>query len=432
MAVSSPQLPPEVWNRVFGYLSAADKFSVRACCKYFKELVDHGSLWKDWVVVLHFYRGSYDNHFWASLRRRKVTSVAVSSARAKDWKQLALSLPALTTVVMDQSSEEILGCLKNFPHLRRLFIRNSSMPLFLDAFSVSQPLQLTHLSMCGVRFSGALIDDFISAVSRFENLTSLVCHHTGTLEESVWMVYSILRFLPKLKHLSMSTVHIVPFSLPGPNLNLTGQDGASALTSLELINYNDNLLPEDIMQAVPCLQTLAVFYKQSHQELAELWPPVCHLKTWLSDLPQLTTLVIVKGPPVKTIVSSIPATVTNLTLRVAGISSKEMAALAARVPDLLHLHIDPWPSHLGALTAQIPRLFPKLKSLKLRHEHVPEKDFLHLHKLRDLKHLEILDNGPHLSDLTGKLRTLTDYRLQVTTLPHYRDILACPCVSQVY
>ncbi|KAM7401813.1 hypothetical protein PAMP_017092 [Pampus punctatissimus] len=432
MAVSPPQLPPEVWNRVFGYLSAADKFSVRACCKYFKKLIDHGSLWKDWVVILHFHKGSYNNQFWASLRRRKVTSAAVRSAKAKDWKQLSLSLPALTTVVMDQSSKESLGCLKNFPHLKRLFIRNSSTPLLLDASSVSQPLQLTHLSMCDVKFSSAAIDNFISALSRFKNLTSLVCHQTGIIEESVWMVYSILRCLPKLKHLSISTVHIAHHSYSRPKPNLSGQDGASALTSLELINYNDHLLPDDIMQAVPGLQTLAVFYKQSHKELTELRPPVCHLKTWLSDLPQLTTLVIVKGPPVNTFISAIPATVTNLTLRVAGISSEMLAALAAQVPNLLHLHIDPWPSHLGALTAQIPHLFPKLKSLKLRHEHVSEKDFLHLHKLQDLKHLEILDNKPHLSELTDKLRTLTNYRLQVTTFPHYRDILACPCVSQVY
>ncbi|CAK6958240.1 uncharacterized protein LOC116034418 [Scomber scombrus] len=385
MAVSPPQLPSEVWNHVFGYLSVADKLSVRACCKYFKKLIDHGSLWKGWAVVLGFQNGSYNSQFWASLRRKKVTSAVVRSTKVKDWKQLAMCLPALTTVIMDQSSQETLNCLKNFPHLKHLVIRSSRI-----------------------------------------------------IEESVWMVHSILTCLPKLKHLSLTTVHVLypphnhPRPKPGAIGGAHGQDGATALSSLELINYSDHSLPEDAMRLVPGLQTLAVFYQHSDEELAELGPPVCHLKTWLVDLPQLTTLVIVKGPSVYKYVNAIPATVTSLTLRVAGISSEEMAAVAVQVPDLLHLHMDPWPSHLGALTAQIPHLFPKLKSLKIRHEHVPEKDFLHLHKLQDLKYLEILDGRPNLSELTMKLQTLTNHRLRVTTFPCHRDILACPCICQVY
>uniref|UniRef100_A0A3Q1C2B6 F-box domain-containing protein n=1 Tax=Amphiprion ocellaris TaxID=80972 RepID=A0A3Q1C2B6_AMPOC len=52
MAQLHLQLPSEVWNHIFGYLSVADKFNVRASCKYFKRLVDHASLWKDWTIVL--------------------------------------------------------------------------------------------------------------------------------------------------------------------------------------------------------------------------------------------------------------------------------------------------------------------------------------------------------------------------------------------
>lgn len=433
MSVSPSQLPSEVWTHVFGYLSVADKLCVRACCKYFKKLVDHGSLWKGWAVVLGFQNGSYNSQFWASLRRKKVTSALVRSTKVKDWKQLAMCLPALTTVIMDQSSQETLNCLKNFPHLKHLVIRSSRKSVLLDAPAVSQPLQLTHLSMCGVKFPSAAIDNLISVVSHFKNLTSLVCHQTGIIEESIWMVHSILTCLPNLKHLSLTTVHILypphnhPRHKPGPLGGAHGQDGATALSSLELINYSDHSLPEDAMRLVPGLQTLSVFYQHSDEE-----SPVCHLKTWLDDLPQLTTLVIVKGPSVYKYVNTIPATVTSLILRVAGISSEEMAAVAAQVPDLLHLHMDPWPSHLGALTAQIPHLFPKLKSLKIRHEHVPEKDFLHLHKLRDLKYLEILDSRPDLSELIRKLQTLTNHRLRVTTFPCHRDILACPCICQVY
>uniref|UniRef100_A0A3B5AAL1 F-box domain-containing protein n=1 Tax=Stegastes partitus TaxID=144197 RepID=A0A3B5AAL1_9TELE len=421
------QLPSEVWNHIFGYLSVADKFHVRASCKYFKKLVDHASLWKDWTVVLGFKKGSYNSQFWASLRRRKVSSVVVRSNKAKDWRQLALCLPALTTVVMDQSSQETLSCLKDFANVKRLVIRNSCTAVLLDASTLSQPQQLTHLNMCGVTFPSTSLGSFIAVISQFTNLTSLVCHQMGIFGEALAIIHSVRNCLPKLKHLSLSVVHIFcAFHKSNPDLR-GGQAGASALSSLELIDCTDHALPDDAMRLMSGLNTLAVFYKQ------ERWSsPVCHLKKWLHDLPQLSTLVIVQGPPVKTYVTSIPATVTSLTLCVAGLSSEDMAAIAVQVPNLLHLHIDPWPSHLGAHTAEIPKLFRKLKSLKLRHKHVPENDFLHLHQLQDLEYLEILDNQPHISELIGKLQALTKYRLQVTTSRRHRDVMSCPCVYQVY
>lgn len=437
MAQPALLLPPEVWNHVFGYLSATDKFSVRTSCKYFMKLVDRGSLWKDWSVVLDFQNGSYNSQFWATLRRRKVASAVVRSSKEKHWRQLALSLPALTTLVVDRSSKATLDCLKDFPSLKRLAIRSSCTSLLLKASAVCQPQQLTHLSMCeNVTFPSIRAGNFISAVSQFANLTSLVCHHMRISEDTILMVRSILTCLPKLEHLSLSIVQMVhapPRPNRGPLEGAPGQAVAPALSSLELIDCMDHTLPDDAMRLTPGLKRLAVFYKHSHHKVPEGWPlSVRRLKTWLSDLPQLSTLVIVKGPPSKSYAASIPATVTNLTLCVAGLSSKAMAAIAAQAPNLLHLHIDPWPSHLGAHTAQIPQLYPKLKSLKLRHEYVLEKDFLHLHQLQDLEYLEILDSRPRLSELIEKLQVLTKYRLKVTASPRHRDVWSCPCVSQVY
>uniref|UniRef100_A0A665TAY1 F-box domain-containing protein n=1 Tax=Echeneis naucrates TaxID=173247 RepID=A0A665TAY1_ECHNA len=414
-----PPLPSELWNHVFGYLSAEDKFSVRASCKHFKRLVDHSFLWRDWAVVLAFRNGSYNSQFWATLRCRKVSSVVMRSSRAKDWKELARSLPAVTTLVMDQSSPKSLDCLKDFPHLKRLCIRNSSAPLSLNASTVSKPEQLSHLSMCDVTLPIASVASVISTVSHFQNLISLVCHQMGLCEGTILMVHSILGCLPKLKHLSLSVgyrpyaIHSVPRPNPGP---LEGR--ASALSSLELVDCMDHSLPADAMRLMPALNSLAVFYRDSHQETIDK-RSVCHLKMWLNDLVQLSTLVIVRGPSVEKYVSSIPATVTSLALCMVRLSSGDMAAVAAQVPNLLHLHIDPWPSHLGACTAQIPILFPKLKCLKLRHEHVPEKDFLQLHQLQQLERMEILDSRPHLCKIVGKLQALTNYRLEVTTTPRF-------------
>lgn len=430
MAPPALQLPSEVWNHILGYLSVPDKSSVRASCRHFKKLVDNASLWKDWSVLLGFQNGSYNSQFWATLRRRKVTSVVMRSTKAKDWNQLALSLPALTTVVMHQSSQASLDSLKHFPDLKRLAIRSSGSSLVLGAATVHQPLQLTHLSICNVIFDTTRMDEFISSVSQFRNLTSLVCHEMGIFEETICMVRSILACLPKLKHLSLSAVNTL--GVFHNNFRSSALEGAGTpvLSSFELIDCMAESLPEDAMRLMPRLKNLAVFYRQMPERQPS--PDAFQLKTWLSDLPQLSTLVVVKGPPVMKYVTSIPPTVTSLTLCVAGLSPEDMAAVSLQVPNLLHLHIDPWPSYLGAHTGQIPQLFPKLKSLKLRHEHVPQRAFLHLHQLQDLEYLEILDSSPHLSELTEQLRALTKDRLQITTSPRRRDVLFCPCVCQVY
>lgn len=434
MVQQAIQLPPEVWSHVFGFLSVADRFSVRATCKVFKKLIDHRCLWRGWSVVLDFQNGPYNSYFWATLKCRRVTSVVMKSTRAKDWRILAASLPLTTVLVMDPSSQTSLSRLKDFAHLKCLGIRGSS--LLPDVFTVRRPQQLTRLSICDVSVSVTAMGRFISALSQFSNLTSLVFHPMGILKEPVWMVRSILTCLPKLKHLSLSDLSLWALnSIPRPNPAPLGaaQRPASALSSLELINCLNDSLPEDAMRLMPGLRSLAVFHRHSHHDMSDRWlSPVCHLRTWLTDLPQLSTLIIVKGAPVKEYVASIPATVTSLTLCVAGITSGDMAAVAARVPDLLHLHIDPWPTHLGVDTAQIPRLFPKLKSLKLRHEHVPEEAFLRLHQLQNLEHLEVLDNRPRVSELIGQFQALTKYRVHVAAFPHRRDVLSCRCVSQVY
>lgn len=428
-------LPSEVWTNVFAYLSPTDKSSVRASCKHFRRLVDHGSLWKDWSVVLDFKHGPYNSRFWASLCRRKVASVVMRSSKDKDWKLLSSSIPVLSTVVMERCPSANSDCLKGFPHLKRLGIRSSCTSLVFNATTVCRPQQLTHLSLCDVKLSAAAKKSFISGISHFTNLVSLVCHQTGVFEEPFCMLNSLRRHLPKLKHLSLS----VPNSLyapPSPRFGLpAGAQGPAGgpLSSFELVGALDHLLPVDAMTMMPQLKSLAVFYRLSSQEVPETrcFSGSC-MEAWLGELRQLSTLIIVKGPNVRSYVSSIPATVTSLTLCVAGLSSEDLAAVALQVPNLLHLHIDPWPSHLGAHTAQIPRLFPKLRTLKLRHEHVPEKNFLDLHRLQDLETLEVLDSHPHLSELTEKLRALTGYRLQVIRSPRHREVMSCPCVSRAY
>lgn len=418
---SSVHFPPEVWNHIFGFLSVTDKGSVRACSKYFKKLIDHWSLWKDWTVVLTYKKGSSNCRFWDILRRRKVSSVVMRSTKAKDWSHLCQALPALTTVVMESvcSQPQTLNFTNDFPRLTRLALRN--VPLLLDANMGFKLQRLTHLSLCGVDIKPP--SDFLLLMPYLRSLTSLVCHNTH-FRKPVWMVDTFVA-LPELKHLSLSADYIYL------QAREPGFGKVSSLSSLELINCSTHPLPEDTWTMIPSLRSLAIFYKSSLQEFPELLLELENLKCWLSKFTNLSNLVIVKGLPVSLYATSIPATVTSLTLCVPGLASEDLAAVAAQVPNLLQLHVDPWPSHLGAHTARIPELFPKLRSLRLRQNHVPEKDFLCLHRLQDLQCLEILDRGQNLSDLSNKFRALTKHRVQVVT-SRQRDAFICSCVSKVY
>lgn len=419
-----PHLPAEVWTHVFGYLSVSDKLSTRACCKYFRKLIDHWSLWRGWTAVLTFKNGSYSKRFWNALRRRKVTSVVVRSPRAKHWRQLSSELPHLSSLVLEQSVMENLGFGNDFPHLERLAIRNSDV--VIDVHKRTHLEQLTHLSLCDVTFP--IKSSFLPFISHLRNLTSLTCHNSGTSVEPIWIMETILSYLPKLKHLSLSSKRACVY-VPKRPLN----DGISFLSTLELVQYSDHFFPVNTMKKVPHLNSLSVFSGNEHQRMPSLSSHLVFLLSkWLQDLPKLTKLAVTRGPPVRTYVTSIPATVTSLALCSSGLSSEDMSAVSAQLPNLLHLHIDPRPSYLGVNIAQIPELFPKLRSLKLRHERVPEEDFLHLRRLQHLEHLEILDGARSPSHLGDKLQALTKNRLHVGSSPRHSDPMLCTCIHQVY
>lgn len=426
MTESNVTLPPEVWTNVFGYLPMADRSSVRASCKYFKKLVDHWSLWRGWSVVLDT-KTLYNSQFLATLRRRRMASVLVRSSSSNDKKLqlIASSLPEVSTVVMEHCPVLKSSNLQLFLNLSRLAIRDSDISQLLLASAVCRPELLTHLSLCGVKTPPTFRTD----ISPFTNLVSLVHHEPDTPTKPFQAANYFRVQHPKLKHLSLSSRS--HFAHPAPDFVPHEPVGAS-LSSFELISAVDYMLHVDAMKVMPDLKSLAVIYRESSRKMQELLLPFdsC-MAHWLRDLRHLSTLTIVEGPQVKTYASFIPPTVTSLTLCVRDLSPEDLEVMALQVPNLLHLHIDPWPSFLGTHTAKIPKLFPKLRTLKLCHEHVPEEYFLQLHRLQDLETLEVLDSRPQFSGLAEKLRALTDYRLRVIMSRPDRGVMSCPCVSQV-
>uniref|UniRef100_A0A3B4TPH7 Uncharacterized LOC111226023 n=1 Tax=Seriola dumerili TaxID=41447 RepID=A0A3B4TPH7_SERDU len=411
-----PQLPPEVWVYVFSYLSTEEKHTLRTCCRYLRKLVDHPSLWRDYTVVLSDLR-RYTYGFWDTLRLRKLTRVAVRHLRRKEWRRLVKFLPSLTAIVFVDGGrlykEKYLDNLSRFPDLRDLGVRNATWDEAMLGRTLSEQLQerLTHLSVCNVRLPCTM--EFINTVSRLVNLRYLLFHQQGegygldTVRPVPCSVFhTLLLNLKRLKHLSWGMRGEPPEPLPDDYLSPadqqqpgSGRYGGPALTCLELVDYPETILPENALRSLTSLRSLTVRYRYIREGIE------CRLRSWLSPLQQLETLTIIGqsgchshccfccrccvdfssvnqagfcrvtgqvlkfsvlsgGNSLATYTTTIPSSVTRLTLRVA-ITLKDMDSIAPKVPALEHLDIEQNRSS-GSLCRRIPMLFPQLRTLRIR------------------------------------------------------------------
>ncbi|XP_035271297.1 uncharacterized protein im:7136021 isoform X1 [Anguilla anguilla] len=447
MSRAAFHLPQEVWFQVCLFLSDEEKGNVRSSCKYFKRLIDHPSMWRNSSVVLKKTR-SYNSAYWATLRRRKISKVVVHKAGTREWELIATSLPWLRAITIDKFMDvKALGTLQRFKNLNRLVIRSFQCPSGLA--TVLTPLrQLTHICLCDLHRAPRA--ELISALSQLTGLTSLF-YHEGDKPISSRTLQSMLVCLPNLTELSLKmgavygTLPDDYFHLPKthgdptgevaaldtvPNKSISGREdpGQSdrGLTRLELLNYMDPILSPVALEPLCRLQSLTVCYRDRAVE-----PSRCNLSVWLRKLPCLTELTVARGYPLGVYVRSLPATLRSLSLLQVIIGPGDLSALGKRTPDLQRLHLDLCSYGRQSGLHELPVLFPKLKTLKLRHWNMTEAEFVGLAQLRHLQQLVVLDAqpgpSPALSSRIQKLQIETDYRVQVIHSLIPRDPTACFC-----
>nr|XP_057947099.1 uncharacterized protein LOC131140571 [Doryrhamphus excisus]XP_057947191.1 uncharacterized protein LOC131140616 [Doryrhamphus excisus] len=448
-----PPLPPELWVSVFCFLSTEEKHAVRCCCRALKQLVDHPYLWRRHTVVLSDLR-RYTFGFWDTLRHRKLTRVAVRHLRRKEWRRLVKFLPSLTAIVFADGGrvykQKYLDHLLQFSDIRDLGVRDTSWgePMLGPGLSAHLRDQLTHLSVCNVRLTCTI--SFVKAVSELTNLRFLLFHQQGEGYglDKVRPVprkdfHNMMVHLKKLTHLSWGMRGEPREPLPDDYLSPPdpqhpgSQYGGPALTSLELVDYPETILPETALRSLTSLRSLTVRYRYIRDGVD------CRLASWLSPLKHLETLSIIGGNSLALYTTTIPASVTRLTLRVA-ITLKDLDSIAPKVLSLEHLDIEQNRSS-GSLCRRIPMLFPQLRTLRIRFfRREPEKDLLSLHRLRHLERLELLVersfilrdylNGhpwpsPCVQELINQLRELSANRITVITTMRQRNPLReCNCV----
>ncbi|KAG5265538.1 hypothetical protein AALO_G00243590 [Alosa alosa] len=361
------RLPEEIWMEVFKYLSKSDKLNVRSCCTYFKRLVDHRSLWKNETIALRTFK-SYKANFWKTLRCRMLASVIVDDANEKEWKKIVTSLPWLRSELMN-------------------------------------------------------------AISQLSNLTSLRLHE-GRYPIPKQTFHALLRSLPKLKHLSLRMW--TGQALPDDYLNLSGEalgspdlhNGKNGLTSLELLNYMDPMLSPVALDHLPFLESLTVKYDRRDKGRS-------HLRSWLKSLTHLTELTVMNGHPFRGYATSLPRTLRTLSLTGMMMRPGAMALAAKKVPDLQHLHYDPFDFKGDIIIVEIPRLFPQLQTLKIRSFGMSGRDLLRLGEMHQMKRLVFLDgrssHSPISSELLCRFQVLTDYRVHVVLSGEPTDKAACLC-----
>ncbi|XP_036928625.1 uncharacterized protein im:7136021 isoform X4 [Acanthopagrus latus] len=214
------------------------------------------------------------------------------------------------------------------------------------------------------------------------------------------------------------------------------RSGGSALqlSDLQLLNY-DAVVTHEALQPLSCLRSLSIFH------LYSVPGPTCHLQTWLMALPQLRSLSVHGGHPLAVYADILPSSLLSLTLCV-DLQPEDLQVVSHRAPHLQHLHLEPWSASSNLVTL-LPHLFPHLRTLRIRHHHVSDGDFLRLQQLQHLDTLELLDSyyrpdpadpswvvnepSPRLLQLISDLQDLTNHRVRVITSSH-RDPLTCHCV----
>ncbi|XP_052009027.1 uncharacterized protein im:7136021 [Xyrauchen texanus] len=420
------QLPEEIWMDVFGFLSSRDKLSVRSSCKAFKRLIDHWSLWKNNVVVLKKI-GAYDAHFWRTLGKRKTKSIVMQKATVNELQKLVTWLPWICSVTLvlccDATALAKLGSLK---HLRRLVIRQCRCTRLAN--SLLSLKRLTHLCLCEVE--RASISEISVAISQLVDLTTLYYHEDkNPIPKTV--LHGMLRCLPNLKHLSLRM---------GPKYGILPDDyfclrkecrsqemGAEvSLTSLELLNYEDPCLSTAAFSGLSSLTKLTVHYKGWLVD-----PNLCCLTDWLLELPLLSELNVSLGYPLSVYAKSIPRTVQYLSLMGVKAELNAVRIMGEQVPDLLHLHLDLCCHDSCDIIKEMPQIFPKLQTLKVRHHDVPASLFLGLQDLPRLKQLVILDAtqspSPTVLNLTQELNVQTNNRIRVLHSSGPKDQTTCTC-----
>ncbi|XP_017540206.1 uncharacterized protein im:7136021 [Pygocentrus nattereri] len=192
----------------------------------------------------------------------------------------------------------------------------------------------------------------------------------------------------------------------------------------------DPMLSPVALQGLPSLKSLTQYRGWT------LDSSLCHLKTWLSMLPLLSELSISLGYQLGANANSVPGTVQSLSLKGMVGELKALREMAQQVPDLFYLHLDLCGHERHSFIAEVPQLFPKLQSLKMRHHSVPETEFLQLAQMSYLKHIMVLDAhnlSPNsaLMDLAHKLHIQTNNRDHVIHSSEAKDRNVCFCAYEI-
>ncbi|XP_061915686.1 uncharacterized protein LOC133658086 [Entelurus aequoreus] len=444
-------LPPELWVSVFSYLSTKEKHAVRCCCTALRKLIDHPYLWRRHIVMLKDL-SRYTPGFWDTLRHRKVTRVVVWKFKHKDWWMLAKFLPTLTAIVfkyvgLHKRMKLDLDYLMLFSDLKDVGVRNTALskPMLGPSLIARLTGRLTHLSICSVSLT--CIIAFFKAVSHLSNLQYLLFHH---LEEVSPVprrdLTHMMVQLKKLKHLSWGMrgrlQEPVPddcLSLPDPRRPGSQYDGP-ALTTLELEVYHNTILPEVALWSLTSLRSLTVRYRSFPDGVN------FRLNSWLSPIKHLESFSIYGINFLAKYWTNIPASVTSLTLRV-NVILKDLDSIAAKVESLEHLDINNKNgSQEGSLCCCIAKLFPQLKTLRIRFP-MQGLDLLSLHKLRHLERLELMMDCSRvrkkclkrnhcsilsMQDVANHLRVMSADRITVVIIPspQKNPLSDCCCVRE--
>ncbi|XP_042194289.1 uncharacterized protein im:7136021 isoform X2 [Callorhinchus milii] len=416
-------LPPEILLEVFRYLTAEEKASVRATCKYLQQLVDHPSLWLFNTVILQNIK-SCDSHFWRTLKKRKIRAVDIKKATQTDLQKLVCLLPDLIAVTINAKLKpEQLHSLSSLAKLQKLQLSNSELILNQELLlELGTFKQLTHLVLCSSEFCPEIS---LWHLVKLKQLRVLVLQYTLDQLSLSSLRYILFR-LPRLRALSLCNIDMrsdLSLCFTPPDVEDCKEMGCNdfeplciarlQLDKLSVLDSINQPLSEAALKQLSTVRSLS-----ASCSWLRVYSKRNFVHSLLENLPHVSDLDLSWTGPFEEYAKLMPSQLESLNLTSSRLSDVDMQFLSkSSGKSLRHLNIALCSGVTETMLKLLPEQFPSLRTLDLSGCSLLKEDILLGFTKLPLLNQVTISHGPHPTASAIKhFLALTDNRVQLELL----------------
>ncbi|XP_070577164.1 uncharacterized protein [Ptychodera flava] len=210
-------LPPDIFIRIFSFVSPSDRCNLRIVNSTFKGIIDHPTNWTSKSIRLCNVQ-RYDDNAWQLIETRNLRCIELGKLSKKNFKKFSKKINCLRKLrvmgPMKVSHLQSLQCQKEW--LREFTIRDSSLLSDTELIQgITHFKQLTKLELGNIN---SLRNESLKGLVKLKNLQSLTLCKANTPYQYGFQItgsglqYVLFR-LPNLRSLTLFAVNGMDFSL---------------------------------------------------------------------------------------------------------------------------------------------------------------------------------------------------------------------------